>query len=380
MASVKKFIRRYSMWLSLSVMICLFTLVLLSDKIFISIPAGHAGVLWERFSGGTDVNTTYPEGFHIILPWNIMTIYNVRLNEATSTFNVLAKDGLKIDVEFLVRYRPKEDQLGFLHKHMGEKYLDILILPEVSAKGRTVMAKYSPEQIYSTKRFDIQEQVEKEVKEELKVIITKDDGNKDLIFLEDVLIKSIHLPQTVRLAIEAKVEHKHRMLQYEYILQREEQESKRKAIEASGIRKFQDIIKDGISPRYLKWKGIDATLELARSNNAKIVIIGAGDEGMPLILGNMDNNSTVVDPDTKKEEDWQRKLSSEKPDAIGQLDEPGTTRTTQEDKTFAQKALEKLSIKDLLDEDGKDAKADAKPATPDEKTTTTSDKSTLPKS
>lgn len=199
------------------------------------------------------------------------------------------------------------------------------------------------------------------MKEELKVVLTKDDGNKDLIFLEDVLIKSIHLPQTVRLAIEAKVEHKHRMLQYEYILQREQQESKRKAIEASGIRKFQDIIKDGISPRYLKWKGIDATLELARSNNAKIVIIGAGDEGMPLILGNMDSNSAAIDPDTKKEEEWQRKLTSEKPDSIGQLDEPGTTRTTQSDKTFAQKALEKLSIKDLLNEDNKDTTTDAQP-------------------
>ncbi|WP_417831806.1 prohibitin family protein [Terasakiella sp.] len=366
MASVRKFIRRHFMWLSLSALLCLFTLVLLSEKIFISIPAGHAGVLWKRFNGGTDVKTTYPEGFHVILPWNEMTIYSVRLNEATSTFNVLAKDGLKIDVEFLVRYRPKEDQLGFLHKHMGEKYLDILILPEVSAKGRTVMAKYSPEEIYSTKRFEIQEIVEKEVKEELKVVLTKDDGNKDLIFLEDVLIKSIHLPQTVRLAIEAKVEHKHRMLQYEYILQREQQESKRKAIEASGIRKFQDIIKDGISPRYLKWKGIDATLELARSNNAKIVIIGAGDEGMPLILGNMDSNSAAIDPDAKKEEEWQRKLTSEKPDSIGQLDEPGTTRTTQSDKTFAQKALEKLSIKDLLNED---EKTDEKPSPPDKPAT-----------
>jgi len=348
MAAIKRFIRRHSMGLSLTTLLFLFGVVLLADKIFISIPAGHSGVLWERFRGGTDVNNMYGEGFHIIFPWNKMTVYNIRLNEATSTFQVLAKDGLKIDIEFLVRYRPDEKQLGFLHKHLGENYLNILVVPEIAAKGRAVMAKYSPEQIYSSERYRIQETVEREVKEELQVLLAENHASKNLIFLEDVLIKNILLPQTVRLAIEAKVEHKHRMLQYEYILKREEQESKRKAIEAKGIRQFQDIIKDGISNRYLKWKGIDATLELARSHNSKVVVIGAGDSGMPLILGNMGDNAVSTAAATN-DKDWQRKFTSEKPDAIGIANEPSQFNT-QEDKSFAKRALEKLSLNDVFED------------------------------
>jgi len=349
MAAIKRFIRRHSMGLSLTTLLLLFGVVLLADKIFISIPAGHSGVLWERFRGGTDVKNIYGEGFHIIFPWNRMTIYNIRLNEATSTFHVLAKDGLKIDIEFLVRYRPDENQLGFLHKHLGENYLNILVVPEIAAKGRAVMAKYSPEQIYSSERYTIQETIEREVKEELQVLLDENHASKDLIFLEDVLIKNILLPQTVRLAIEAKVEHKHRMLQYEYILKREEQESKRKAIEAKGIRQFQDIIKDGISNRYLKWKGIDATLELARSHNSKIVVIGAGDSGMPLILGNMGDNTTST-ATAAKDKDWQRKFTSEKPDAVGNANEPSQFNQ-QEDKSFAKRALEKLSLNDVFEDE-----------------------------
>lgn len=369
MAAIKRFIRRHSMGLSLTTLLFLFGIVLLADKIFISIPAGHSGVLWERFRGGTDVKNIYGEGFHIILPWNKMTIYNIRLNEATSTFQVLAKDGLKIDIEFLVRYRPDENQLGFLHKHLGENYLNILVVPEIAAKGRAVMAKYSPEQIYSSERYNIQETVEREVKKELQVLLAENHASKNLIFLEDVLIKNILLPQTVRLAIEAKVEHKHRMLQYEYILKREEQESKRKAIEAKGIRQFQDIIKDGISNRYLKWKGIDATLELARSQNSKVVVIGAGDSGMPLILGNMgDNAASSVSSTSVKDKDWQRKFTSEKPDAVGVANEPSQFNT-QEDKSFAKRALQKLSLDDLF-EDAKPTKQD----TPDTTATHTQQK------
>lgn len=297
--STINFLRRRALSLSLTTLIAIFFVVLLANRIFISIPAGHAGVLWERFGGGTNVEYTYPEGFHIIGPWNRMTLYNIRLNEATSTISVLAKDGLELEVEFLVRYRPISDTLGVLHKHMGADYLKILIMPEVNSRGRVIMANYSAEEIYSTRRQEIQEGIQSETRAELRVTLMKETEIASLVMIEDVLLKTITLPDAVRKAIERKIEHKHRMLQYKYILSREKQESLRKEIEARGIAKFQEIVKDGISDRYLRWKGIDATLELAKSNNSKVVIIGAGKEGMPLILGNMGAQPTIATPSEK---------------------------------------------------------------------------------
>ena len=120
---------------------------------------------------------------------------------------------------------------------------------------------------------------------------TEGDDSEPFMYIQDVLIESIVLPAMLQEEIEKKLAQKHLMLSYEYRLQREKLESQRKEIEALGIRKFQDIVDDGITDRYLRWKGIDATLALASSNNSKVVVIGAGDEGLPLILGNMGGDS-----------------------------------------------------------------------------------------
>jgi prohibitin 2 len=293
---VLKWFRRHVLSLSLISLVFLFFLVLFADRIFISVSAGHAGVLWKRFAGGTVTEETFAEGFHVIFPWNRMTIYNLRLKEATDTVAVLAKDGLKLDVEVLIRYRLDESNLGVLHKHMGANFLKVLVLPEVNSQARTVMSEFLPEEIYTVKRREIQEAIQKGTAHELRIKFRHEKLHTELVYVEDVLLKTILLPQRVRLAIEAKVEQKHRMLQYRYILQREEKERQRKEIEAQGIRKFQEIVRNGISDRYLRWKGIDATLALAKSKNAKIVIIGAGKEGMPLILGNMGANPPVETP------------------------------------------------------------------------------------
>ena len=284
---VRRWFGRHALPLSLISLTFLFLLVLFADRIFISISAGHAGVLWKRFGGGTVVDEIFPEGFHFVFPWNRMSIYNLRLREATDTVTVLARDGLQISVEVLVRYRPDASNLGKLHKHMGENYLKVLVLPEVNSQARTVMSEFLAEEIYTIKRREIQEAIQEGTARELRVKFQQEKNDTALVYVEDILLKSITLPKKVRTAIQAKVEQKHLMLQYQYILQREEKERQRKEIEARGIRKFQEIVQNGISDRYLRWKGIDATLALAKSNNAKIVIIGAGEGGMPLILGNM---------------------------------------------------------------------------------------------
>lgn len=110
-----------------------------------------------------------------------------------------------------------------------------------------------------------------------------------LLYVEDVLIRRIVLPRPIEQAIQNKLVVKEQVKEYEYRLLREERERERKRIEAEGIRLFQDIVAEGISDRYLKWKGIDATLELARSSNAKVVVIGNAEDGLPLILGPLES-------------------------------------------------------------------------------------------
>lgn len=234
-----------------------------------------------------------------------MALYNLRLKEATDTVKALTKNGLKLKIEIVIRYRLDQSNLGILHKNLGEDFLKILILPEINSQARTVISNFLPAEIYTDKRAEIQEAIQEGTRKELLVKFRHRQGNTAMVYVEDVLLKGITLPETVRKAIEAKVEQKHLMLQYQYILQREEKERQRKEIEAMGIQKFQEIVQNGISDRYLRWKGIDATLALAKSDNAKVVIIGAGDEGMPLILGNMGANPSAamtLNNDAKKVE------------------------------------------------------------------------------
>lgn len=297
------FLKRHLLSLSFILLSGSFLIVLLADRIFVSIPAGHGGVLWERFGGGTNVDETYSEGFHTVWPWNIMNIYNLRLMETTETIPILANNGLRIDVEILIRFRLDRETLGELHKHMGRDYLKVLVIPEVNAQARNIMSAFDPEEIYSDRRAEIQELLQQGTVRELFVDFGDGDPQQiGLVYVDDVLIKMVNLPASVRAAIEAKEEQKHLLEQYEFILQREAKESQRKEIEAQGISRFQEIIQPGISDKYLRWKGIDATLALSKSNNSKIVIIGAGEEGLPLILGNMSDppNSNGAQADTER--------------------------------------------------------------------------------
>lgn len=257
------------------------------ESIFISIYPGQAGVLWRRFTG-TVTGRVYDEGFHVIFPWDRMYIYNVRLQETSTFYDVLSADGLDIEVELSIRFRPIKESLPSLHKHLGPDYIQSFILPEIGAQAREEIAQYEPDELYTESRRLITEAIIRKMRESLLVRYSPHEELSVPIYFEEVFLRSITLPPTVAQAIRNKLAQKHLMLEYDYRLQREEKEAERKRIEAEGIRMFQDIVAEGISERYLKWKGIDATLELARSPNSKIVVIGAGDDGLPIILGPLD--------------------------------------------------------------------------------------------
>ena len=258
--------------------------VLCLDRIFVTIPPGHVGVLWERLFGGTVTERIYGEGMTVIMPFNRMYAYDTRVQQVTDTYNAISSDGLMMKVEMSVRFRLVERNVGYLHKFVGPAYVSKLIVPETSAQMRSIIANYTPEDLYSRKRQQIQKEIFDLVSRQLETTYDPDLPSRRFVVLEAVLIRDVTIPPRVKDAIESKIEQFHKMLEYDYRIQREAKESIRKHIEAEGIRKFQEVVSKGITTDLLTWEGIEATLALARSNNAKVVVIGSGKSGLPIIL------------------------------------------------------------------------------------------------
>lgn len=245
------------------------------NRIFIKIEAGHAGVLYRLFQGGTVTTHVYGEGLHVIAPWNTMFIYNARVQQVADAFTVLSQDGLAINVEVSIRFRPLYEQLGLLHKHVGYDYVEKVVKPEIQAQFRFVLGQYKPEEIYTSQNFIVQTVVQGSL---------ANVGDRHIL-LDDLLLKSVTLPRPVAEAIESKLRAQQLAQEFDYRLQTEGKEAQRKKIEAQGIRDFQDTITGpGISEQFLRFKGIEATLEIARSPNSKVVIIGGGEDRLPIIL------------------------------------------------------------------------------------------------
>jgi len=250
--------------------------MIFSNSTFMTIEPGHKGVIFKRFGAGLDKENIYPQGFVVIAPWNKMFIYDVRVKEVSENMDVLSSNGLSISVDVSLRFKPVANKIGHIHDEVGADYLQRIIIPEVRAATREIIGKYTPEELYSTKR----EAIQSEIYEKANVSLIK----RHLI-CDALLIRSVRLPETIKAAIERKLRQEQESQEYEFRIQKEEKEAQRKRIEAAGIRDFQEIVSDGISDKLLKWKGIEATKELAQSPNSKVIVIGSGKSGLPIILG-----------------------------------------------------------------------------------------------
>ena len=255
--------------------LALMLFIILTNTTFLTIDPGHNGVLFKRFGGGLDKEKVYGQGFHVVAPWNTMFIYDSRIQENFEEMNVLSKNGLNIQVELSYRYHPISDQIGFLHDNIGPDYHDRILMPEIRSATREVIGKYLPEELYSVKREAIQDEIYTQTKE---AVFEK------FINLDAVLIRGVVLPQTLQAAIERKLKEEQASLEYEYRLEKERKEAERKIIEAQAKADANKILSASLTDKILKDKGIEATLELAQSPNSKVVIVGGGDEGLPLIL------------------------------------------------------------------------------------------------
>jgi regulator of protease activity HflC (stomatin/prohibitin superfamily) len=205
-----------------------------------------------------------------------MYIYEVRQQEIGEDMNVLASNGLEIQVDVSTWYEPEFSKLGYLHAEIGTSYLQRIIIPSLRSAARSVVGRYTPEQIYSTKRDIIQDEIFEETKALLETKYVK---------VNQVLIRSIKLPSTLKQAIEGKLKQEQLSLEYKFKIEKAKQEAERQEIEAEGKATANRIISASLTDNILREKGIDATLKLAESPNTKVVIVGNSKDGLPLILG-----------------------------------------------------------------------------------------------
>ena len=252
--------------------------VILITKSAITIGSGEAGVLYKTFGDGVVIDKPpMGEGFHIVAPWNKVFIYEVRQQEVFEKMQVLSSNGLEIKLDASAWFEPKREFLGKLHQEKGEAYVQRVLLPTIRSAARSVVGRYTPEQLYSSKRDAIQV----EIYDETQKIV-----DEQYIQLNQILIRDVTLPATIKEAIERKLKQEQESLEYEFRLVTAKKEAEKVTIEAQGKADANRILSASLTDKILQDKGIDATLELAKSPNAKVVIVGSGDSGLPLILGN----------------------------------------------------------------------------------------------
>ena len=291
----RRFVERHLPSVVIYLLVATLVAVVLYPHAVVTVPSGHVGVLWKRFAGGTvlDPRRLKNEGFHLIWPWDRVFLYDLRLQSFTESYNAISSDGVSLTASVVVRFRLQRDAVPVLHQAIGPNYERVLVQPGIGSLTREVIAQYTAEQVYSTARQEIQDKIRSLVEDRLTEKMMEREGEesyrvsmRDTVILYDILVTGIELPAAIVGAINRKTEQYYIAEEYKFRVEREKRESERKRIEAEGIRDFQQIVSQGISDSYLRWRGIEATLQLSQSNNSKVVIIGSGKDGLPVILGN----------------------------------------------------------------------------------------------
>jgi regulator of protease activity HflC (stomatin/prohibitin superfamily) len=260
----------------LAIMFAIILLSTMTSGCGTQIPSGHHGIKYYKFGKGTAMGRIYPEGFQWHFPWNSFFVYSTQIQSRSEQLHVLSKDGASISMDVSIWYRPIIEKLDSLQITVGPRYYDVVVAPAVRGEARAIVGRYTPEEIYSTKREEIASDILNGVKGLVK--------NK-FVYIENILVRNVVLPQNVSDAINLKLAAEQDAQKMVFMLQKERQEAERKKIEAEGIKEFNRIVSQGLNEPYLKWKGIEATKELAASPNTKIIVIGNSETGLPIILG-----------------------------------------------------------------------------------------------
>jgi len=266
----KRFQKNESTFAMLGFIVAIFIAIL---QCFTIIPAGHTGVI--DFLGYVSDYTLKP-GVSLVNPMANVEKMSIKTQELKEMMNVPSEEGLGVELEISLLFKLNPNKSNEIYKTVGPNYVEIILTPQFRSVVRGVTARYEAKALYTASR----EKLAGEIVTELENLV----GPRG-ITIEQAPLRQIILPARLTQSIEEKLQAEQESQRMAFVLQRETQEADRKRIEAKGIADFQEIVSKGISEQLLKWKGIEATEKLANSQNSKIVIIGSGKDGLPIILG-----------------------------------------------------------------------------------------------
>jgi regulator of protease activity HflC (stomatin/prohibitin superfamily) len=273
-------IKRHKLSIASLLFVVFFLVIYVSPSMFVYIYPGQAGLLFKALSSDPLPDEVRHEGLYVIAPWNKMYVYDVTKQKRTVDIHALSNDGLFITLRVSTIFHPRKDALKELATHIGKDYTDKIIIPTIFSSVRQVVGNYAPEELYTKARGNLDEAILAEASMELKGLP---------FIVENVIIERIGMPDSINTAIETKLKYQQDALAYQYILKKQEDESRRMKIEAEGIREYQQIVESNLTPDLLKWLQIRALHDLAGSQNSKIIVIG-DPKNMPLVLdGSVEN-------------------------------------------------------------------------------------------
>lgn len=270
-------LRAYTPHLVIVGLLVMFVVVFFSHRIFIVIGPGDVGVMYRPLFGGTVVDHVYSEGLQVMLPWNRLYLYDTRIAETKRVLFALTKDGLSVELDLSIRYHPEISTVGILHQAVGPEYVEKIVVPEVFAVVRRAIGNRTAEELYTGTSG-----VGGEEEQTLAQIIDNavDKVSRKYVVVDAVVLTRVKLPPMIERAIERKLEQKQLAQTQQFREDVARREVDIKTLEAQA----NSVLAASLTPELLRYRGIEATKELAQSSNSKIVVIGSGANGLPLIL------------------------------------------------------------------------------------------------
>ena len=254
----------------------IFILIFLNST-FVILQPTQRGIVFKKYTTGLDVDHVLHEGLNIVAPWNDVIKFEIAEQQIEETMDVMSQDGLGITIDVSLRFKPDAAKIGYLYQSFRTEYINNFVRPELRSAVRRTIGQFTPEELYASKR----QEIEIILMENTRKILA--DNNVEL---KALLFRSIKLPASIQKSIEEKLSADQEAQKYNYLIEREKKEAERRRIDAEGKAAANRILSASLTDKILKEKGIIATEALAKSPNAKVIVIGSGKDGLPIILGN----------------------------------------------------------------------------------------------
>ncbi|OZB47496.1 MAG: hypothetical protein B7X60_06065 [Polynucleobacter sp. 39-45-136] len=286
-AKINHFIDRYLIQLFCASLLVIALVVVGWRHVVIKVDTGHLAVLYRPFSGGVDLETVLGEGLHLVAPWNTVTDYDAHILTHSLKMEVMTSDLLKSTATISFQYQINEGTLPLLHKYIGPKYLEKVIVPTMLTAARSRFGKYPADKAFTADVSALSQEIAGTA-DRLLVENINPPGLNSLRFVRvpSAEVSQMTFPPDYEKAIDEKLIQSAIAQSYQYKIQAAKSEAERLEIEGEGLRKYQQLVQPGLTDNFLRLKGIQATQALAESSNSKVVVFGsAGTSGLPLILG-----------------------------------------------------------------------------------------------